>query len=69
MNTYDMKADMAWVKDNYGISVQSALERKLRKVSCNSRAKLFEILCEILGTQSFDGVKQAAELNEIHYNS
>ena len=69
MSTYNKKADMTWVKDNYGISVQSALEHRLQKVSCNNRAKLFEILCEILGSQSIDGMKQAAELNKIHYNS
>lgn len=70
MNSNNVKTEfMTWVKDNYGISVKSALEHELQKSPCNSRAKLFEKLCKILGTQDIDGIRQPVKLSDIHYNS
>lgn len=70
MNSSNMKTEfMAWVKDNYDISVQSGLEREFQKGPCNSRAKLFEKLFKVLDAQGTDEMRQPVNLNEIHYNS
>ena len=71
MSTPTMVAEfMAWVKDNYGDSVRSALENEIAKSPCGeSRARLYAKLCEVLGAQRIPGIRQAVDVGQIEYDS
>ena len=70
MNSNDTEAKfLAWVKDNYDVSIQNALKCECQKSPCKSRAKLFQKLCKVLGEQNIGGMRHPVRLNEIKYNS
>lgn len=71
-NMYDSKTVdrlLEWVRKNYGDQVCSAVKGELNKEPCNTKAKLFKKLYQVLGTQEVKRMKHTVDFGDIRYNS
>ncbi|MGB2807322.1 MAG: hypothetical protein WBC22_06265 [Sedimentisphaerales bacterium] len=69
LNSEKVAKFLEMVRENYGGEVYLGVKSELAKNPCDSKAKLFATLFQVLGKQEVKGMKHTIEFGEIRYNS